>query len=107
MGVAEKQRVVGLEIRVQQHVQQAALARSYQVRDAGNRLLRKSPAANYSTPARSFRHQLCAIRQEGEAPWVLQAFCHGFELETPGVVIKGLCVVCANCGSNKTQGQSQ
>ena len=74
------QAVVG-EVRVERHVEQPALAVVPHLRHAGHRLGVEHAVGHDAEPAGAFGHQHPPVRQEGEAPGMLQPVHHPDQME--------------------------
>ena len=92
LGEAEVEEPVGLEVRVEHHLQEPALALIADRRYAGDRLRLEHAITHDPETSRPLRHQHVASGEEGDGPWVLQTVHHGYDAvgSTLGLVYRGL-----------------
>ena len=86
LGIGEVHHLVRGEVRVQHHVQKAALALGPYLGDTGDGRRVQDPVADDAKSARTLGHQNVSPRQEGHGPRVHQALGHGYHPE--GMVIR-------------------
>ena len=72
LGKAQVDHAIAGEIRVEKHVEQAALPARENLRQAGEGLRELALGRHHPQPPRPLRHEHAPVRQEGEPPGVLE-----------------------------------
>ena len=78
--IAQVEQAIALEVRVQRHVQQAALAARPHVRHAVDVVAQERAVAHDAQPSRALGHQHVAVGKPGQRPRVAQVVDHRHHL---------------------------